>query len=164
MEYRIAHRLFFSALLLASALCQAGEPAPADAPAPRTADLLTYDRLYTDEKGDSHFDTVTVNFKVFQYANDVPPVWVESAGLRPAKAIQFMAAPTGWDGRAHHPPPRRQFFIVLTGAVAFTATNGETRILRPGQVLLMDDHNGKGHGSYNADQGNSIVVAIPLAD
>lgn len=157
-------KLCISALLATSAFCQAGEPAVAADAAPRTADLLTYDRIYTDKNGDSHFDKVTVNFKVFQYANDVPPVWVESAGLRPAKAVQFMAAPTGWDGRAHHPPPRRQFFIVLTGAVAFTATDGETRILHPGQVLLMEDHKGKGHGSYNVDQGNSIVVAVPLAD
>ncbi|QDX80249.1 hypothetical protein B9N43_02600 [Denitratisoma sp. DHT3] len=156
-------KLCISALLATSALCHAGEPA-ANAPAPKTADLLTYDRLYTGKNGESHFDKVTVNFKVFQYANDVPPVWVESAGLRPAKAVQFMASPTGWDGRANHPPPRRQFFIVLTGAVAFTASDGETRTLRPGQVLLMEDHQGKGHGSYNADQGISTVVAIPLAD
>lgn len=164
MANPIVRKLCLPVLLMVSAFGQAAEPVTAGDAAPRTADLLTYDRLYTDDKGDSHFDSVTVNFKVFQYANDVPPVWVESAGLRPAKAIQFMAAPTGWDGRAHHPPPRRQFFIVLTGAVAFTATNGETRILRPGQVLLMDDHQGKGHGSYNVDQGNSVVVAVPLAD
>lgn len=130
----------------------------------KTADLFTYDRIYTGEDGETHFDKVVVNFKVFQYANDVPPVWVQTSGRRPADSVHFMAAPTGWDGSANHPPPRRQFFVVLTGAVAFTATDGETKIFHPGQILLMDDHIGKGHGSFNAGQGVAIVMAVPLPD
>lgn len=140
----------------------------ADAPArpaeEKTAQLFTYDRLYTGKDGESHFDKVTVDFKLFQYAEDVPPVWVDAGGRRPAKSIGFMAAPTGWDGRANHQPPARQFFIVLTGSVALTASDGETRIFQPGQVILMEDHKGKGHGSFNAGQGIAQVVAIPLAD
>lgn len=140
-----------------------------DAPAQQaetkpTTSLLTVDRLYSDKNGESHWDRVTVDFKLFQYANDVPPVWVDAGGKRPAKSIGFMAAPTGWDGRAIHPPPARQFFIVLTGSVAFTASDGENKIFQPGQVILLEDNKGKGHGSYNAGQGVAQVVAIPLAD
>lgn len=153
----------FFCLLCLSLASLAAEPAKSVGDQ-KTTQLFTYDRIYSDKNGESHFDKVTVDFKLFAYANDVPPVWVDAGGQRPAKSVGFMAAPTGWDGRAIHPPPRRQFFIVLTGSVAFTATDGETRIFQPGQVILMEDHNGKGHGSFNAGQGVAQVVAIPLAD
>lgn len=52
-----------------------------------TADLLTYDRLYTGEEGHTHFDQTTVNYTLIKYAKDTPAVWVESGGPRPAKNI-----------------------------------------------------------------------------
>ncbi|MDR2187762.1 MAG: cupin domain-containing protein [Azonexus sp.] len=143
--------------------CLAGD-VPAKPTAEQTVQLFTYDRLYSDENGNSHWDKVTVDFKQFPYANDVPPVWVQANAKYPAVSTGFMAAPTGWDGRANHPPRTRQFFIVLTGAVAFTASDGETKIFHPGQIVLMDDHKGKGHGSFNAGQGVAQVMSVVLPD
>lgn len=126
--------------------------------------LFTYDRLYSDKSGNSHFDKVTVSYNLLQYDKDTPAVWMDANGKRVAKSITFMAAPTGWDGSAHHPPPAKQFFIVLSGSVAFTASDGETRILQPGQIILMEDHTGIGHGSFNAGQGVALVAAIALPE
>lgn len=130
----------------------------------QTAELFTYDRIYIGKDGHSHFDQVTLNFKKFQYAADVPHVWADTSGMRPANGVIFMATPTGWDGTALHPPQRRQLFIVLTGSVAFTTSDGDKRILHPGQVILMEDHKGIGHGSYNAAQGIGVVMAVGLPD
>ncbi|MDR2839295.1 MAG: cupin domain-containing protein [Azonexus sp.] len=152
------------ALNLALTLPSLAGDAPTKPADGQTVQLFTYDRLYSDKDGNSHWDKVTVDFKQFPYANDVPPVWVEAGGKRPAVTTGFMAAPTGWDGRANHPPRARQFFIVLTGAVAFTASDGETKIFHPGQLVLMEDHKGKGHGSFNAGQGVAQVMSVVLPD
>ena len=129
-----------------------------------TADLLTYDRLYTGEDGQTHFDETTVNYRLIKYAKDTPAVWVESGGPRAAKNIQFIGSPTGWDASKNHPAPRRQFFIILSGVVAFTASDGETRQYQAGDVLLLEDVGGVGHGSYTVSQTACLVAAIPLAD
>ena len=129
-----------------------------------TADLLTYDRLYTGDDGHTHFDQTTVNYTLIKYAKDTPAVWVESGGPRPAKNIQFIGSPTGWDASKNHPAPRRQFFIILSGIVAFTASDGETRHYQAGDVLLLEDVSGIGHASYTVSQTACLVAAIPLAD
>ena len=44
-----------------------------------------------------------------------------------------------------HDDPEPQFVITLSGTLEFTTRDGETFILRPGDVLLAEDHIGSGH-------------------
>jgi len=44
-----------------------------------------------------------------------------------------------------HPDPEPQFVITLSGTLEFATPDGETFILRPGDVLVAIDHIGKGH-------------------
>ncbi len=44
-----------------------------------------------------------------------------------------------------HPAPRRQYVITLTGHVEFTFGNGEMLTIKPGDIFLADDLEGKGH-------------------
>src|SRR6516225_6199546 len=44
-----------------------------------------------------------------------------------------------------HPDPEPQFVITLSGTLEFATPDGETFILRPGDVLVAVDHIGKGH-------------------
>src|SRR5437870_989233 len=43
-----------------------------------------------------------------------------------------------------HPAPRRQFVVLLTGAVEVTVSDGETRPFGPGSVFLVEDIAGAG--------------------
>src|SRR5262249_13383890 len=44
-----------------------------------------------------------------------------------------------------HPDPEPQFVITLSGTLEFATPDGDTFILRPGDVLVAVDHIGKGH-------------------
>src|SRR5262245_25162289 len=93
--------------------------------------------LYEDANGISHF-------------RDVEIAWVEerhfsklSARL-PASGIIFRETSGDYD-LDWHPAPRRQYIINLDAGVQITASDGETRIIGAGEVLLVEDTTGKGH-------------------
>jgi len=44
-----------------------------------------------------------------------------------------------------HDAPERQYVITLTGTLEFTTRDGETFIIRPGDVLVATDSAGSGH-------------------
>ena len=43
------------------------------------------------------------------------------------------------------PDPKPQFVITRSGTLEFATPDGETFVVRPGDVLLAEDHLGKGH-------------------
>lgn len=94
-------------------------------------------RLYTDEKGESHFEDVEVEFQESTRAGRL------SARL-PATGIIFRQVPPDYD-LDWHPAPRRQYIINLDGGVQLTASDGETRRVGAGEVILVEDTWGRGH-------------------
>ena len=44
-----------------------------------------------------------------------------------------------------HPDPEPQFVMTLSGTLEFATPDGETFVVRPGDVLFAEDHIGKGH-------------------
>ena len=126
--------------------------------------LFTYDHLYVGDDGETHFKTVTVDYKRFKYADNIPPVWAAPDGRWNAQYLMLAGNSPAWDARPLHPPRHRQIFIVLTGTTAFIASDGEVREYGPGQMILMEDNNSKGHGSFVPSKGPSMVAIIPLDD
>jgi len=84
-------------------------------------------RLYTGPDGNSHVTPGTVN-----------------GGLVGAEAIHFKetAAHSTFDW---HNDPVPQYVITLAGVLEFSTVSGETFTIRPGDVLLAEDHTGSGH-------------------
>lgn len=122
---------------------------------------MKYVRLYSDEGGNSHFEDVEVRFESVDYAPPAPPLDLSSSTL--ASQLVFLRAPSGWHGD-WHPTPRRQFFCLLAGELEVTASDGETRLLLPGDVALVEDTTGKGHKSKVTSEEDSIAVVVQLAD
>ena len=110
--------------------------------------------LYADASGESHFEDIEVE-------------WVEetrSGKLSqrfPAAGIIFRELlPTydlGW-----HPAPRRQYIIYLDGGVEITASDGESRIIGAGEMLLVEDVTGKGHLSKAVNNQIRHCIFVPL--
>ena len=73
-------------------------------------------RLYADEKGESHFEDVEIQFQEPTKSGRV------SARL-PATGIIFREVPTDYD-LDWHPAPRRQYIINLDAGVQLTASDG----------------------------------------
>ena len=110
--------------------------------------------LYADAAGQSHW-------------RDIEVEWVEQTpGGRlskrlPATGIIFREVPAQYD-LDWHPAPRRQYIINLDAGVEITASDGESRVIGAGEVILVEDTRGKGHLS-KAVEGKvrrCIFVAI----
>lgn len=61
-----------------------------------------------------------------------------------------------------HPLPERRLIIHLSGEVEIGTSDGEKRVLRAGDIRLMDDVSGKGHSHH--DLSPSAAVYILLKD
>jgi hypothetical protein len=110
--------------------------------------------LFVDAQGETHF-------------RDIEIEWVEqrdfsklSARL-PATGLIFRETSGDYD-LDWHPAPRRQYIINLQGAVQITASDGESRVIGPGEVLLVEDTGGKGHLSKAVAGKMRRSVFVPI--
>src|SRR5207302_9139082 len=87
--------------------------------------------------GESHFRDIEVD-------------WVEEAPSGklskrlPATGIVFRETTTDYENSWHR-APRRQYVISLAGGISITASDGETRHIRAGETVLVEDITCKGH-------------------
>jgi hypothetical protein len=116
-------------------------------------------RLYSDEKGESHFEDVEIDLTLTDYAPPAAPLALSA--FTPATQFGFMQAPAGWESD-WHPSSARNFFVVLSGEWEVTASNGETRRFGAGSILLVEDTTGKGHMSRVVSECDSVAVMIEL--
>jgi len=122
---------------------------------------ITYTRFYADAAGESHFEDVRLSLTAADFAPPAPPLDV--SGFTPAKQIGFVRMPVGWFGD-WHPAPKRQFMFCLAGAVAVQVSDGETRVFRPGDVVLLEDTTGKGHTTRVVSEVDLLMAVAQLAD
>jgi quercetin dioxygenase-like cupin family protein len=64
--------------------------------------------------------------------------------LTAAASVQFQESPP-LSALAWHDAPERQYVVTLAGTLEFTTRDGETFVLRPGDVLIAADTAGSGH-------------------
>lgn len=110
--------------------------------------------LYADANGETHFRDIAVE-------------WVEEgrsgklSRRLPATGIIFRETTPDYD-LDWHPAPRRQYIINLDAGVRITASDGETRIIGAGEVLLVEDTAGKGHLSKAIEGKLRHSIFVPL--
>ena len=110
--------------------------------------------LYTTPDGESHFRDIEIN-------------WVEQRrGSKlskrfPATGVIFRETEAehnvDW-----HPAPRRQYIINLDAGVQITASDGESRRIGAGEVILVEDTWGKGHLSKALDGKLRHCIFVPI--
>jgi hypothetical protein len=103
---------------------------------------ITYFRLYCTPDNNSHFQSVTGELRKSNFAPPAAPLYIGNSV--PASAAFFGGFEAGWgahdlETRLYHPTPAVQFVIILDGNFSITATDGETKRLRPGDVLRLED-------------------------
>src|SRR6478735_5765531 len=109
--------------------------------------------LYTDESGESHF-------------RDIEVEWAESrpgstnSKRFPASGVIFRHVDFV-DELDWHPAPRRQYIINLDAGLELTASDGESRVIGAGEVILVEDTTGKGHLSKGLGQmRHSLFIPV----
>jgi hypothetical protein len=110
--------------------------------------------LYVDDKGESHF-------------RDIEVEWVEErrgsklSKRLPATGIIFRETGGDYD-LDWHPAPRRQYIINLDAGVRLTASDGDSRVIGAGEVILVEDVTGKGHLSKALDGKLRHSIFVPI--
>lgn len=110
--------------------------------------------LYCDADGQSHFRDIEV-----EWAEETPAG--KLSRRLPATGIIFR------ETRARHeldwhPAPRRQYIVNLDAGVQLTASDGESRIIGAGEVILVEDTTGKGHLSKHVEGKLRHSIFIPI--
>jgi hypothetical protein len=108
----------------------------------RDPSRFTYPRLYCTPDGNSHWESVTVELRKINFAPPAAPIHI--GDNFPASSAFFGGFEARWgahdlETRLYHPAPAAQFIIVLEGVFSITATDGETRRFRPGDVFRVED-------------------------
>jgi quercetin dioxygenase-like cupin family protein len=110
--------------------------------------------LFVDAQGETHF-------------RDIEVAWVEERNFSklsqrlPATGVIFRETSGDYD-LDWHPAPRRQYIVNLDGGVQITASDGESRIIGAGEVLLVEDITGKGHLSKAVEGKMRRSIFIPI--
>jgi len=81
--------------------------------------------------------------------------------LRDADSIGYNRMPSGFVEDWHN-APRPQFVMVMRGALDVEASDGQTRRLTPGSVLLAADIIGRGHRSVVIGPDECLLVWVPV--
>ena len=110
--------------------------------------------LYTDAKGDSHFRDIEVEWNEEKHFSKM-------SKRLPATGIIFRETSGDYD-LDWHPAPRRQYIINLDGGVQITASDGESRIIKAGEVILVEDTTGKGHLSKSVGGQMRRSIFVPI--
>ena len=125
----------------------------------RMKNLMHMLRLYTDSDGESHYDTIEYAMNLLDYSPPAKPHWFADA--QSATSWVHFRCPVGWDGGLH-PTPRRQIIICTAGSVRVTSSLGDARELKPGNAVLLEDTDGKGHVSEVTSPTDFEAIAIRL--
>jgi|SRR6478609_1418346 len=89
-----------------------------------------------------------------------PPVSIFPSACRPPVSI-FRETQAEHD-IDWHPAPRRQYIINLDAGVKITASDGESRVIGVGEVILVEDTTGKGHLSQHVESKIRHSVFVPI--
>jgi len=122
---------------------------------------MRYTRVYADSDGETHFEDLQEEFQQTQFAPGIPLL-----GLTKPKSASdtfFVQFPAGYSDD-YHPAPKTYLFVVLTGELEVTVSDGEVRRFVPGDVVFPDDQAGRGHRSLVVSQSNCETLFVGLAE
>lgn len=123
--------------------------------------MVSVIRIWADEEGESHLEDVDLEFAEQDFVPPAPPVLITSPEA--ADGYVFARVEPGWHGD-WHTTPRRELNIYISGEGVIEASDGESRPLGPGTILLAEDTTGKGHISKVTGTNEVFVVVVTLPD
>jgi hypothetical protein len=120
---------------------------------------MKYVRLHADKNGNSHFEDATLKLDEADYRPPAPMVFVSHA--YPTDGVQFVRLAKGWAADVIQ-VPTKQFFVCLKGHVEITTSDGKRRSFGPGDTVLMEDGDGKGHATRVKGDGECLAMVVPV--
>lgn len=112
---------------------------------------------YRDENDCSHFEEVEVSLSSTSYAPPAPNL--NTSTIEAADKYVFLDVPVGWYGD-RHPSPVRQWMVLMSGECELEVGDGEKRIIKAGDLILLDDTSGKGHQTKVLGDTSVRILAV----
>ena len=107
-------------------------------------------RLYTGADNQTHFQDLDPD----AFSTLAPKVGEGGIRVNQGPASSFSD---------FHNAPRRQYVVIMSGGMEIEISDGTTRRLAPGDVLVAEDLTGKGHITRGVGTEPRITLAVPLA-
>ena len=151
------------ALMISSALAFGLSVVSSNIKAEDDAERFTYVRLYCTPDNQSHFTDVTIELAKEDFAPPAAPIAIGGNKLTSRAFIAGFEAHWGaadLQTRLNHPAPAVQLFTVLRGVFSITVTDGETRQLHAGDMVLLEDITPcRGHITVVGDKPGFLLFA-----
>lgn len=116
--------------------------------------MIRITRVYSDNNGESHFEDIAMRLK-----NDGEIGFLSNK--IPVKELIFRKVKPDYDYDFHN-APQKQYIILLDGEIEIETSLGEKRIFKGGDILLLEDTQGKGHKTRNLQNIERRSVFITL--
>ncbi len=116
--------------------------------------MIEITRVYSDNSGESHFEDIEMPLK------DDGEIGFLSDKI-PVKKLIFRKVKPSYD-YDYHNAPQKQYVILLDGEIEIETSLGEKRTFKGGDILLMEDTQGKGHKTRNIQniERKSIFISL----
>lgn len=111
-------------------------------------------RIYSDDHDQSRFEDIEIDLK---QAGDIGSL----SRKYPVQNIIFRETKADYD-YDWHPAPERQYIVLLEGNIEIEVGTGEKRVFTGGDILLVEDTQGKGHRTKTTDGKHRRSIFITL--
>jgi hypothetical protein len=119
-----------------------------------------FTRVVATADGRSVFEEDTLPLEEQPVAAGTPPMFVGVLAAAPPSPIVFLRS-GGFDSEPH-PAPRRQWVVMLRGAIEVEISDGSRKVFRPGDLLLLVDVTGRGHTTYTVGDPPHEGLFVPI--
>ena len=150
--------------LLAMNACATAPIAAPPAAASNNPSILKWVRLYCTPDNESHFEDTTSSLDPKNFAPPASPIFIGGGGS--ASKVVFGGFEQNWgvadiaSGKTH-PTPVVQWITVVAGAMEIRTTDGGSRVIRAGDVMLLEDIAPcKGHITQNLAPGATFLQFV----
>jgi EutQ-like cupin domain len=151
------------ALMLSSIVALGVSIGSSTAKAEDDASRFTYVRLHCTADKQSHFTDETIDLVKENFAPPAAPIAI--GGNKPTSRAFIAGFGAHWgaadlQNHLNHPTPAVQLFTVLRGVFSITVTDGETRQLHAGDLVLLEDTTPcRGHITVVGDTPGFLLFA-----
>ena len=115
---------------------------------------MHYTRIYSDDQGHSNFEDIEVPLHdqgEIGFLSDIVEV----------KGLQFRINEPGYNWDFHN-AQARQFILLMDGVIEIETSRGIKRQFKGGDILLVEDIEGKGHRTRNVEHQIRKSIFIKL--
>jgi hypothetical protein len=122
-----------------------------------TAETLRYSRIVSTEDGGSRFVDAELALVGRTVAEGVPAMSV--TGLSSAADVTYLRS-ARFDSDPH-PAPAQQWVVMLRGVIEVTVSDGSRRRFGPGDLVLVEDTEGRGHITAGVGDAPFEALFVP---